>query len=162
MAVENEDDEMKCKTEKQLTRKQLLEKVRNHKSGDALLDLRGVRLWRAKLNDTYLLGADLQEAILEGADLMRANLREANLQGTNLIYADLRGASLEGAILEGAKMVILKGHLKFTFTAEKLADLLPSLALDPSRTKYYGAKKNLVIVEIKKLSGNQYCFKKWG
>ena len=158
---------MKSGVKKQLTRKQLLEKIRNHKSGDALLDLREVRLWGAKLNNAYLCGADLQEAILEGADLMRANLldadlRGANLQGTNLIYADLRGASLEGAILEGAKMVILKGHLKFTFTAEKLADLLPSLALDPSRTKYYGAKKNLVIVEIKKLSGNQYCFKKWG
>ena len=158
---------MKSGVKKQLTRKQLLEKIRNHREGDASLDLRGVRLWRAKLNNAYLLGADLQEAILEGADLMRANLldadlRGANLQGTNLIYADLRGASLEGAILEGAKMVILKGHLKFTFTAEKLADLLPSLALDPSRTKYYGAKKNLVIVEIKKLSGNQYCFKKWG
>ena len=150
---------MKSEVKKQLTRKQLLEKIRSHKSGDAPLDLRGVRLWRAKLNNTYLRGADLQEAILEGADLMRANLRGANLKGTNLINTDLRGASLEGAILEGAKMVILKGHLRFTFTAKKLVDLLPSLALDPSRTKYYGAKKKLVIVTIKKLSDDQYCFK---
>ncbi|NQZ08802.1 MAG: pentapeptide repeat-containing protein [Algicola sp.] len=87
-------------------------------------DMRGV-----KLNDTNLVGIELQEidmtmatlsnanlqrvnmsksdltvANLESADLSEANLSNAILNGANLKGANLKGANLEGANLAGANL----------------------------------------------------------
>jgi len=73
----------------------------------ARADLRGVYMYRPRLNraimrHTNLARAWMPGARLESSELVDADLRQANLQGANLAYADLRSAHLQGADLRRA------------------------------------------------------------
>lgn len=78
------------------------------------LDLSGVDLRFAGLQDSFLVGADvqasdlrdalLQRANLEGARLDRADMEAADLEGAHLEEVSFEGATLDRAILVGAKM----------------------------------------------------------
>ena len=73
------------------------------------------KLRGAQLQGAFLKGAQLQGADLEGAKLQGADLSYAQLQGADLTYAQLQGADLKGAQLQGAdlKGAQLQGaHLK--------------------------------------------------
>ena len=93
---------------------------------DAEAFRRPLDLFRADLNNKYLVGenledanlkranlrrADLQFAWLINASMERADLREADLQWAILNWAELQGANLQGAKLQNAIMrgVNLKG-----------------------------------------------------
>ncbi len=98
---------------------------RTRAAGEALLDLEGVDLSRAAMDDAdlrrvslrgadlrgaSLRGADLSEADLTGALLSRASLNgaklgKADLRRAELVRANLRDADLTGAALEGARIV---------------------------------------------------------
>lgn len=65
------------------------------------VDLRGLYLGMANLQNAVLWGTDLRAAQLSGADLRDATLFGTNLNGANLQDADLRGAKLFRAKLEG-------------------------------------------------------------
>ena len=79
------------------------------------VDLQGVILSRANLNDTILFGglltnADLTNANLTNADLSRADLTNANLSradllNANLAYANLHNAMLRDAVLNDANLM---------------------------------------------------------
>lgn len=78
------------------------------------LDLKGVKLINAQLENSKLNGVDLSEANLSGANLILVDLREAdlcmadlsgaNLSGADLYMADLSGANLSGADLSYASL----------------------------------------------------------
>lgn len=76
--------------------------------------LQGANLGQAKLNEAYLMGANLscwkekdfsEETCteLEAAELCHADLRDADLRGANLTDTYLVGANISGANLSGAK-----------------------------------------------------------
>ncbi|MDR1821796.1 MAG: pentapeptide repeat-containing protein [Oscillospiraceae bacterium] len=69
------------------------------------VDLRGIELKRAHLNEAHLEGA-----VFKYANLDMAILRKAQLDGADLYQAQLERASLRGAHLEGA--VLGHAHLK--------------------------------------------------
>ena len=68
------------------------------------VDLSGLYLGCADLNDANLLGAVLTDAILSDANLSGADLRGALLYEANLTNANLSGAFLAGANLSGANL----------------------------------------------------------
>ncbi|MDZ8106334.1 MAG: pentapeptide repeat-containing protein [Nostoc sp. DedQUE12a] len=59
------------------------------------LDLRGINLKAAFLNDASFIGADLSEADLQDTDLSRAKLVQTQLDGTDFTGANLTGAYIE-------------------------------------------------------------------
>jgi len=74
------------------------------------VDLTGVNLVKARLDEAKLDGAvltraELTEAWAEGASLIEAVLDMADLVGTNLAGANLAGADLTGADLAGAYLL---------------------------------------------------------
>ena len=68
-------------------------------------NLYGANLPEADMQEVNLLEANLQRVILQGTNLQGANLKGANLQGANLEEADLQGANLHGADLEGTNLL---------------------------------------------------------
>jgi hypothetical protein len=77
--------------------------------GDHRLDLKGVKLRKARLSRADLRNVDLGDAILDGALLFGTNLSGARLCGArfyvaSLCGADLRGADLNTAYLRGADL----------------------------------------------------------
>ncbi|MGB7415170.1 MAG: pentapeptide repeat-containing protein [Thermosynechococcaceae cyanobacterium] len=73
------------------------------------MELPGINLTLADLQESEFIWANLSEASLghanlTSAKLRHANLSNANLQGTNLQGADLQGANLSGANLSWAKL----------------------------------------------------------
>ncbi|MBQ17179.1 MAG: hypothetical protein CMJ65_08640 [Planctomycetaceae bacterium] len=68
------------------------------------VDLEGIVLTGARLDQADLHGANLQRADLARASLRRSNLAGAVLNGANLAGADLSGADLRGARLVGADL----------------------------------------------------------
>lgn len=66
------------------------------------LNLKGIILVRANLEDANLMCANLESADLVGANLRGAILGSAHLQRTKVWNANLEGADLRGAHLEGA------------------------------------------------------------
>jgi len=82
------------------------------KNPELLIDLSGVNLGVARLNDSdleetiwiTLSTPDLRDANLRDTDLSNADLRSGYLQGANLHGACLRGADLRGANLRGANL----------------------------------------------------------
>jgi len=78
--------------------------IKSHGQVFAKLNLQGIVLTHATLDDSKLQEAKLQEANLERAVLWEAHLEGAHLQKTDLEWADLRKAHLEGAHLEGANL----------------------------------------------------------
>jgi len=71
-------------------------KILNRFNGKLLLEIETIRV---DLQGVYLQGANLQEA-----DLQKANLQGADLRGANLQEANLRGAYLQKANLQGATL----------------------------------------------------------
>lgn len=77
--------------------------------GDAVIDLRGVRLRKVELKGASLTHADLGGAVLSGgdfekADLTGVNLKLAVLSGAHLADADLTDANATRADLQGADL----------------------------------------------------------
>ena len=60
------------------------------------LNLRGVNLQNAVLDEADLTGVNLQKAMLSGASIVKAYLTETDLRGANL-----KGANLTGSVLAG-------------------------------------------------------------
>ncbi|NEO00175.1 MAG: pentapeptide repeat-containing protein [Moorea sp. SIO3I7] len=60
------------------------------------LDLRGINLKGAKLQDASFIGTDLNRANLQNADLSKAKLVQTLLEGADLTRATLTGACIEG------------------------------------------------------------------
>ncbi len=71
---------------------------------DEKIDLSGIDLELANLQEINLTGANLEGANLEGVNLERARLEGARLYGVNLKEADLKNASLNGAQLRRADL----------------------------------------------------------
>jgi uncharacterized protein YjbI with pentapeptide repeats len=71
--------------------------------------LREADLRLAQLNDAHLSKAQLQGAHLDQAQLQGAHLNQAQLQGAHLDQAQLQGAHLDQAQLQGA--VLIAAHL---------------------------------------------------
>lgn len=86
------------------------------------MDLSGMRLRRASLQDLSLSGSDLSHARLAGARLTRADLsgaildfadmagcdlREADMTGVSLVETTLWDADLRGADLSGSRNIIM-------------------------------------------------------
>lgn len=76
----------------------------NNEEGGKRANLRGEKLYNAKLEKADLRHTDLQQADLWWANLQDADLRRANLSGADLSGADLYGADLRRANLENAYM----------------------------------------------------------
>lgn len=74
----------------------------------ALMTIGQLKIQRAKLPNTFLVGADLRGCFLQGVNLKFAKLDNANLAMADLKYADLSNANLQGAFSLGAN---LKGSL---------------------------------------------------
>jgi uncharacterized protein YjbI with pentapeptide repeats len=60
------------------------------------INLRGAYLQEAHLVMAQLPGANFEDAAMYGIVLSQANLTQANLRGVELSYANLRNAILEG------------------------------------------------------------------
>ncbi len=69
--------------------------------------LAGANLWGAHLTGANLEGADLKNAVLTGADLKGAVLTGADLEDAVLTGADLRGATVDRETLSKARGVQL-------------------------------------------------------
>ena len=69
--------------------------------------LAGANLWGAHLSGANLEGADLKNAVLTGADLKDAVLTGADLEDAVLTGADLRGATIDRETLSKARGVQL-------------------------------------------------------
>lgn len=67
-------------------------------------NLQEANLWRANLQEAYLWGANLQEAWLWGANLQEADLGSANLQKAGLGSANLQHTDFSLANLQGADL----------------------------------------------------------
>lgn len=67
----------------------------------------GANLWGAHLSGANLEGADLKNAVLTGADLKDAVLTGADLEDAVLTGADLRGATVDREALSKARGVQL-------------------------------------------------------
>jgi len=90
--------------EKPLTREDVLKMIEEH-GGPEGLDLSKKNLKGIDLSsDEPGEALDLRGIILEGANLQEANLRFINLQGASLLRANLQGADLWGAELQEAKL----------------------------------------------------------
>jgi uncharacterized protein YjbI with pentapeptide repeats len=74
------------------------------KKNNAQFDPQQLDASNVRLDNAYLVAADLAEAWLVQASLCEANLGRAHLEGTNLYGAQLKGARLSGAHLEGANL----------------------------------------------------------
>jgi uncharacterized protein YjbI with pentapeptide repeats len=68
------------------------------------IDLRGIDLREAELDDITFSGADLRGANFAKAQLKRSSFSYANLAGANFTYADLRDADFTGANLTGVDL----------------------------------------------------------
>ncbi|MET9329691.1 pentapeptide repeat-containing protein [Streptomyces cellulosae] len=77
---------------------------RTHVDPREILDLSGLHLVGAVLNQADFTEANLSEATLESANLSGATLTRANLHEADLVRADLSGATLDGANLSRAKL----------------------------------------------------------
>src|SRR5260221_6329060 len=68
------------------------------------VNLRGIHLYMASLDDSYFAEADLTGAILIGAHLLEADFAEATLKGAHLAAAYLSHSNLHRANLETANL----------------------------------------------------------
>ena len=87
-----------------MTKDELVAKIKAWKPGDPPLDLHGANLRGTDLHGAYLSWADLHGANLHGADLRGADLRGTNLHGAYLHGAYLHGADLRGVDLRGTNL----------------------------------------------------------
>jgi glucokinase len=91
-------------------------------------DLRGLDLYRVKLNQSYissailnginLSNADLREVFLGNAKLRRADLRDTNIENAFLGNADLRDASLQNVKLKNAVLTGVNFRTAFLVNAD--------------------------------------------
>jgi uncharacterized protein YjbI with pentapeptide repeats len=70
----------------------------------AQASFRGARLFRTRLNDAVLDGADFSKAKLESATLEKASLAGANFSGTSMLLTRLQGTRWDGQDLSGADL----------------------------------------------------------
>lgn len=68
--------------------------------------LRGADMSEAQLQDANMIMAQIQGADMPDAQLQGANMRSAQLQGVNMANAQLQGANMESALLQGANMFL--------------------------------------------------------
>ena len=83
-------------------------------------NLQGANLFKAKLQGAFLIDANLRRAYLSSAELQGATLWHADLEVATLEYAELQGAELKEANLKGANLeyATLRGAYLEGFTID--------------------------------------------
>ncbi|MBE9502531.1 MAG: pentapeptide repeat-containing protein, partial [Chloroflexi bacterium] len=83
-------------------------------------NLQGANLFKAKLQGAFLIDANLRRAYLSSAELQGALLWHADLEGATLEYAELQGTELKEANLKGANLeyATLRGAYLEGFTID--------------------------------------------